>query len=93
MPLLGPSTVRDGAAFLVDTQADLVWRIQDVPVRNTAVAVRFVGRRAELLDATGIIEEAALDKYTFVREAWLQRRLNLVYDGNPPREKDDEDSR
>lgn len=93
LPILGPSTVRDGLAFLVDTQADLVWRIDDVPARNSAVGVRFVGRRAELLDATSIIEQAALDKYAFVREAWLQRRRNLVYDGDPPREKDDEDSR
>jgi len=93
LPILGPSTVRDGLAFLVDTQADFVWRIDDVSSRNTAVGVRFVGRRAELLDATSIIEQAALDKYTFVREAWLQRRRSLVYDGYPPREKDDEDSR
>jgi len=93
LPFLGPSSVRDGSAFLVDTQADLVWRIGDVSLRNTAVGVRVVGRRAELLDATSIIEQAALDKYTFVREASLQRRRNLVYDGDPPREKDDEDSR
>ena len=93
LPFLGPSTVRDGFAFLVDTQADLVWRIGDVPVRNSAVGVRFVGRRAELLDATSVIEEAALDKYAFVREAWLQRRRSLVYDGDPPREKDEDDSR
>lgn len=93
LPLLGPSTVRDGFAFLVDTQADLVWRIEDVSLRNAAVGIRFVGRRAELLDATSIIEQAALDKYAFVREASLQRRRNLVYDGYPPREKDDDDSR
>jgi phospholipid-binding lipoprotein MlaA len=93
LPFLGPSTVRDGFAFLVDTQADLVWRIGDVPVRNSAVGVRFIGRRAELLDATSVIEEAALDKYAFVREAWLQRRRSLVYDGDPPREKDEDDSR
>jgi len=93
LPFLGPSTARDGLAFLVDTQADPVWRIDDVPLRNTAVGVRFIGRRAELLDATSVIEQAALDKYTFVREAWLQRRRNLVYDGEPPREKDEDDSR
>jgi len=94
LPILGPSTVRDGLAYLaVDAQGDPVWRIDDVPVRNTAVGVRFIARRAELLDATSLIEEASLDKYTFVREAWLQRRRNLVYDGEPPREKDDDDSR
>jgi phospholipid-binding lipoprotein MlaA len=89
IPFLGPSTVRDGLAFLVDTQADLVWRIDDVPVRNSAVALRYVSRRANLLDATDLIDQAATDKYAFIRDAWLQRRRNLVYDGNPPRERDD----
>jgi phospholipid-binding lipoprotein MlaA len=49
--------------------------------------------RSELLDAERLISEAALDKYRFVRDAYLQRRRNLVYDGNPPRERDpDEDA-
>jgi phospholipid-binding lipoprotein MlaA len=89
LPFLGPSTVRDGLGFLVDTRADLVWRINDVPVRNSAVVLRYVSRRADLLDATDLIDQAAIDKYTFIRDAWLQRRRNLVYDGNPPRERDD----
>jgi phospholipid-binding lipoprotein MlaA len=91
LPILGPSTVRDGLAFLVDTQADPVWRIGNVPVRNTAVGVRLLARRAELLDATSVLEQAALDKYAFVRDAWLQRRRNLVYDGDPPREREEPD--
>jgi phospholipid-binding lipoprotein MlaA len=91
LPLLGPSTVRDGFGFLVDTQADPVWRIDDVPLRNSLVALRVVNNRANLLDATNMLEEAALDKYAFVRDAWLQRRRNLVYDGNPPRERLDSD--
>jgi phospholipid-binding lipoprotein MlaA len=93
LPFLGPSTTRDSLAFLVDSEADLVWRIDNVPVRNSAVALRYVDRRAGILDATSLIDAAALDKYTFVREAFLQRRRNLVYDGNPPKEKDDDDSR
>src|SRR5882672_6397553 len=91
LPILGPSTVRDGFGFLVDTQADLVWRVENVPARNTTVGVRVVARRAELLDATSVIEQAALDKYSFVREAWLQRRRNLVHDGDPPREREEPD--
>jgi phospholipid-binding lipoprotein MlaA len=47
-----------------------------------------VSDRANLLDTTDVVEQAALDKYTFVRDAWLQRRRNLVYDGNPPPEKE-----
>jgi phospholipid-binding lipoprotein MlaA len=49
--------------------------------------VYFVNTRAELLDATRLLEEAALDKYVFQRDAYLQRRQSLVYDGRPPREK------
>jgi phospholipid-binding lipoprotein MlaA len=91
LPILGPSTVRDGLGFMVDSQADLVWRIDDVPVRNSLVAVRVVSIRANLLDATNVMEQAALDKYSFVRDAWLQRRRDLIYDGNPPRERPDPD--
>ncbi len=91
LPILGPSTVRDGFGFLVDTQADPVWRVGNVPARNTAVGVRFIARRAELLDATSVVEQAALDKYSFVRDAWMQRRRNLVYDGDPPREPEEPD--
>ncbi len=47
--------------------------------------------RANLLKAGNILEEAAIDPYAFVRDAWLQRRRNQVYDGHPPRSKDDED--
>jgi len=91
LPILGPSTVRDGLGLLVDFQTDLVWRIDDVPVRNSLVTLRFIDRRANLLDTTNVLEEAALDKYAFVRDAWLQRRRNLVYDGNPPRERSESD--
>lgn len=95
LPFLGPSTVRDGFGLLLDLKADLVWTIDDVPTRNSLYATRLVSKRSDLLDATNILEQAALDKYSFVRDAWLQRRRNLVYDGEPPRERseDDEDSR
>jgi phospholipid-binding lipoprotein MlaA len=87
LPLLGPSTVRDGAGLLLDVQADLVTQTSHVPTRNTAYAIRAVNTRANLLDTTSVVEQAALDKYSFVRDAWLQRRRNLVYDGNPPPEQ------
>jgi phospholipid-binding lipoprotein MlaA len=95
LPILGPSTVRDGLAFIVDTQADPVWRIDTVAVRNTSVVIRFTSRRAELLDVSNVLEQAALDRYAFLRDAWLQRRRSLIYDGDPPREKEefDDDSR
>jgi len=87
LPLLGPSSLRDGAGTAVDYYFDPVGQFRPVPVRNSAVVVRFTGVRADLLDAGRLLEEAALDKYVFLRDAYLQRRRSLVYDGSPPREK------
>jgi len=91
LPIRGPSTIRDGFGLLLDTQADLVFRIDGVPVHNSLYATRAIGARANLLDASSVIEQAALDKYAFVRDAWLQRRRDLVYDGDPPREREEPD--
>ncbi len=92
LPFLGPSTVRDGSALVVDYKAGLLsYAVDDVAVRNSLYALKYVDTRANLFDATGLVEEAALDKYTFVRDSWLQRRRSLVYDGNPPREPADSD--
>ncbi len=85
-PLLGPSTVRDSAGGLLDSYLDPVRRHDPVDARNFAVLLRAVGQRADLLDASRILEEAALDRYIFQRDAYLQRRRGLIYDGNPPRE-------
>jgi phospholipid-binding lipoprotein MlaA len=54
--------------------------------RYTLWAFRFTNARADLLDASRLLEEAALDRYVFLRDAYLQRRRNLIYDGRPPRE-------
>jgi phospholipid-binding lipoprotein MlaA len=86
-PFLGPSTVRDSAGLVADIETDPVDRSYPVYERNTAIAVRFTGQRADLLGASDILEQAALDKYSFTRDAWLQRRRSLVYDGSPPREE------
>jgi phospholipid-binding lipoprotein MlaA len=91
LPVLGPSTVRDGFGLALDTQADLVFQIGGVPVHNSLYGTRAISNRANLLDASSVIDQAALDKYSFVREAWLQRRRNLVHDGDPPREREEPD--
>jgi phospholipid-binding lipoprotein MlaA len=49
-----------------------------------------VRTRASLLQSEKVLDDAALDKYTFIRDAWLQRRRNMVYDGNPPKLKEEE---
>jgi len=88
LPVIGPRTVRDTAGFVVDTYADPVWYIDPVATRNTMVAVRYIDARAALLPTDKVIEEGALDKYAYVRDAYLQHRRNAVYDGNPPRDLD-----
>lgn len=89
LPLLGPSTLRDTVALPVDFKGDL-WLYEDpVRVRNTGSVIRVVDKRASLLDAGNLIEDAALDPYQFMRDAYLQRRKSQVYDGDIPDEDED----
>ncbi len=91
LPLLGPSTVRDTAALPADWQGDALSHVSDTGVRTTGIALRVVDRRARLLKQEALLEGAALDKYTFLRDAYLQYRLNAVYDGEPPEEPMEDD--
>ena len=84
LPILGSSTLRDVAVLPIDTQADPWHHVTPVRVRNPGSVLRAVDLRASVLDASNLIEEAALDRYVFVRDAYLQRRQSKVYDGNPP---------
>ena len=84
LPLMGPSTVRDTAALPVDAQGNLVSGVSDVSTRNSLTTLNLLNRRARLLDATSMLDQVALDPYTFTRDAFLQRRQNDVYDGYPP---------
>jgi phospholipid-binding lipoprotein MlaA len=90
LPFFGPRDVRDTGGLVLDLVADPVGYVTDVRIRNSLVGVRIVNDRAGLLPADKVIEEAALDKYSYIRDAYLQRRQNLVYDGNPPPEGDGE---
>ena len=89
LPFLGPNTVRDFAGRIVDWETDPTSYIDPNRDRNAIQGFRLVTRRAELLNASKVLEVAAIDEYEFLRDAYLQRRRNLIYDGNPPREKDD----
>ena len=77
LPFLGPSSFRDGVGTMIYAYLDPVWA-DHVPTRNVAFSLRTVNRRSELLDASNVLEEAALDKYSFVRDAYLQRRRGMV---------------
>ena len=85
LPFLGSSSVRDSVGLVFDIGLDPVLQHKPVRVRNVMAVTRATNKRADLLDASRILEEAALDKYVFQRDAYLQRRRNQVYDGNPPR--------
>ena len=84
LPLLGPSTLRDAAALPVDFRGDPVSYVSEIPVRNSLYALRLVDLRSNLLRASQLLDDAALDRYTFTRDAFLQRRKSEVHDGNPP---------
>jgi phospholipid-binding lipoprotein MlaA len=87
LPFLGPRTTRDAVGTVVYMAVDPVSNINPPRDRNQIAALRLVSDRANLLSASRILAVAALDEYEFVRDAYLQRRRNLIYDGNPPREK------
>jgi len=84
-PIIGPRNVRDTGGWAVDSFVDPVWHVSDVSVRNGMAAVRFVDVRASLLPADKVVEEGALDKYAYIRDAYQQRRRNQIFDGRPPR--------
>ena len=81
LPILGPSTLRDTAALPGDWYGDLWTHKRPVDVRNTGTVVKAVDTRASLLDASDLVEGAALDRYEFLRDGYLQRRESQVSDG------------
>lgn len=85
LPLLGPSTLRDGAALPVDFVASPMseWT-NDVRTRNQLLALHIVNDRANLLAAERFLNESGLDRYAFLRDTYLQRREYLVHDGKQP---------
>ena len=78
LPLLGPSSVRDGTGLVVDVIGDPVSSVDHVPSRNSLMALRVVDTRAGLLRAGTLLDEAALDKYSFMRDFYLNRRQNQI---------------
>jgi len=84
MPILGPSSVRDTVGFAGDLVVDPFFSLSSDQIYWSFVLLRAIDQRADLLAAGDILDEAALDRYAFVRDAYLQRRRSLVHDGNPP---------
>jgi phospholipid-binding lipoprotein MlaA len=86
IPLLGPSTLREVAALPVDMQGSVVNHVPDEGTRTGLTVVDLVNIRAKYLNAGDVVSGAALDKYSFTRDSYLQRQRNRQYDGNPPDE-------
>jgi phospholipid-binding lipoprotein MlaA len=84
LPVLGPSTLRDTVALPVDLQASPSQYFAHSQTRTGVTLLRVTDTRAGLLKAGDALKAAALDPYSFVRDAWLQKREFDVYDGNPP---------
>jgi phospholipid-binding lipoprotein MlaA len=92
LPILGSSTLRDAGGTVIDLYAAPLPHVRPIALRNSLYGLYFLNTRAELLDASSILEQAALDRYIFQRDAYLQRRRSLIYDGSPPREREVNDS-
>jgi phospholipid-binding lipoprotein MlaA len=84
LPVLGPSTVRDAAALPVNRLATPPAFFDGTGTQVGLTVLQIVNTRSSLLGATRVIDDISLDKYTFVRDAYLQRRRSLTFDGEPP---------
>ena len=92
LPFFGASNVRDTVGLAVDIETDFMINTNKLnsDEKIAVNALRVINRRAELLDAGQLLEDAAFDKYSFLRDGYLQRRRNQVYDGNPPPVKEED---
>lgn len=90
LPLLGPSTVRDSVARIPSRYVEYQFYVDHPRTANALFITDLINTRANLLPAEETLNTAALDKYTFLRDAYLQRRLRQVHDGKVPSEKLDE---
>ena len=89
LPLLGPSTIRDTATLPADWWGDPWTHVNDVPWRTGGIVLRAVDQRASVLDASNLLEDAALDRYEFIRDGYMQRRNSKVLDTDKAQERAD----
>ncbi|RLA06301.1 MAG: VacJ family lipoprotein [Gammaproteobacteria bacterium] len=90
IPFIGPSSVRDTAGWVADYQIDLIQEVEDRNARYGLVALKYIHMKSIYLDANEIARQISLDKYSFIRDAYLQRRQSLVADGNVENKKEEE---
>jgi phospholipid-binding lipoprotein MlaA len=91
LPFLGPSNVRDGVSLIADRQVSPSTLGTTEYARLAITSIEIINLRANLLGATQLVDAVALDRYSFIRQAYLSRRLDQVYDGSPPAVKFEDD--
>ena len=88
LPFIGPSSVRDTTGLIVDTTTSdpitYTHNIGEIRLHNQLRTAQFIDKRTELLDAKDLVDDASLDPYAFMRDAYLQRRASLIQDGLVP---------
>jgi phospholipid-binding lipoprotein MlaA len=84
LPFFGPSSGRDSVGVVVDWFTDPLMLVEDDATRWGLRGLKLIDTRADLLNASRVLNQAALDPYAFVRDAFLQQRQSAVHDGNPP---------
>jgi phospholipid-binding lipoprotein MlaA len=92
LPLLGSSTLRDTVALPIDWKGDIAGQINPESQSAALVGLRVVDQRSNLLRAGDVLEGAALDKYSFTRDAYLQRRRAQIFEGARPKENPNDGS-
>ena len=90
LPLIGPSNVRDGLSWPIDRVTSLS-SLSEGANRYTVTAMELIHTRSGLLNASSVLGQVALDRYAFVRDSYLARRLSAVHDGNPPADDEDDE--
>jgi phospholipid-binding lipoprotein MlaA len=82
LPLFGPSSIRDSTGYVVDFRFNLIHYMEPA-VRNPMYIAQFISARSDLLGASDLLQAAALDKYSFVRDAYTQQRASMLRSSNP----------
>ena len=87
LPFFGPSNVRDTFGTVADLESDYLFRLlPDVALRNSITGLRVVNARNTYYEAGDLLDGAAIDKYSFMRDAYIQRRQYQINEG-----RDDEE--
>ena len=89
LPLLGPSTLRDTLSLTLDFKGNPTSRVRPQSAHYELLGLNLLSKRAQYLGLGDDLNDLALDRYSFLRDVYLQKRLSDVWDGNPPEDSED----